>query len=167
MFPDVHMLTSDEFLAMDHDKIVLVDVRSMPEQAVSVVEGGVPLSQLDASKLPLDAHLVTYCTVGFRACLEARRLQEEHPSLRVSCLDGIACYTHVDGHKKRKIVEPSTGQQAKRIHTFGEQWACASDDFEPIHFSGLDYAVYSAQFATSLAWRSFKTKLWKFAGVYS
>jgi len=172
MFPDVRMMSSDELLAMDHrdNNIVLVDVRSEPEQAVSVVEGGISLSQLDTSKLPRDAHLVTCCAVGFRACLEARRLKEENPTLQVSSLDGIACCTHVlkngnSNSNARKIIEPWTGQESRRVHTFGKQWDCVSDDFEPLTFSGLDYAIYTAQFGASMAWKTIRNKFMKYAAT--
>jgi len=172
MFPDVPMIRTNEManVIKDHEKdnsrYVLVDVRSQPEQNVSVLEGSVPLSQLDATKLPAKTHLITYCTIGFRACLEARQLKEEHPDLRVSCLDGIACYTHAisknkqnpddnndsDSTKLLNIVQPSTGQVTNQVHTYNERWEkTVSEDFESLNFSSFMFTMQNFLFGAKMA----------------
>lgn len=169
MFPDVNMIPSEEFASMEADSgsstsdsnIVLVDVRTKAERDVSIVEGAVHVSELDVTRLPSNAHLVTYCTVGFRACLEAKRLKQQYKSLQVSCLDGIACYTHVLPSKMniRRIVEPATGKPANIVHTYGNQWSCVNrDHFKATHFSPLLFAAYNVQFGASTAWQMIKGK---------
>lgn len=186
MFPDIEVISSDDFVSMEkgnnsNNKIVLVDVRTKAERDVSVVEGSVPLSELNVPKLMAEAntlenddggsnkhgagiHLVTYCTVGFRACIEARQLKKEYPSLKVSSLDGIACYTHeaapaaTQHGKWRRIVEPATGEPRNVVHTYGSQWAGVvnGDTYEATHFSAPAMAAYNLQFGASLAWKLLK-----------
>lgn len=80
--------------------VILVDVRSKPERDVSIISGAVSLDDFKAKILPsLEAKfednvdvdrldnsphpdmVVTYCTIGFRSGLEARKLMHDYPTL--------------------------------------------------------------------------------------
>ena len=191
MFPSVHVLSSGELrrmLLQQHKdstqsaspRLVLVDVRTQAEQDVSVLQGAVPLSQVDdvLSAADDNTRVITYCTVGFRACLEAQRLQTKYPRLQVSCLDGIACYTHHDIVKPQAdyditsstssvhlpvphIVHPHTGQPAYRVHTFGEQWkTCVHKEYEKVSFTSNTLVNYhSLQFGIGMAYRLLRDKV--------
>ena len=90
-------------------RYTLVDVRSKPEQQVSMIPNAITLEQFEANlnanananvnrndKKPssLEAHVVvTYCTIGYRSGLEAQRLRDQY-NLNVRNLDGIVGYTH-------------------------------------------------------------------------
>ena len=83
----------------------LVDVRSKPEQQVSMIPNAITLDQFEAnlnanrndkhaSPSEKEVHVVvTYCTIGYRSGLEAQRLRDQY-NLNVRNLDGIVGYTH-------------------------------------------------------------------------
>jgi rhodanese-related sulfurtransferase len=103
-FSDVPYLSSDHLLAMYWRgiKVVLVDVRSEPEQQVSMLEGSMTKEQFRQRQQELtndEAFIVTYCTIGYRSGLEARRLSLLYPHLkdRIWSLDGVVSYTHALG----------------------------------------------------------------------
>ena len=73
--------------------VLLVDVRTDPERDVSMISGAVSLNEFKTNVLPsLEAEsvdkdsllpdmIVTYCTIGFRSGVEARKLINEHPDI--------------------------------------------------------------------------------------
>jgi len=185
-FPDVETLTSKEYLtsisasASASRTVLLVDVRSEPERNVSMIPGALTLAEFEskmknenndvdgsssdaananASADPTDEPvIVTYCTIGYRSGLEARRLRDTY-SCKVLNLDGIVNYTHAcaeveeDGtannsnndnfnddrsggnHPKPMLVEPKTKKPTNRVHVFGADWNLAHDTFSPTFFS--------------------------------
>jgi rhodanese-related sulfurtransferase len=95
----------------------LVDARTQPEQAVSMIQGAVSLQQfrkemesrscihqvlasseteelLEGTKDPSKPAIIVYCTIGYRSGLEATHLRRQYPDLEVYSLDGIVAYTH-------------------------------------------------------------------------
>lgn len=176
-FPDVETLTSKEYLtstsASASRTVLLVDVRSEPERKVSMIPGSVPLAEFESrmkhEKTGVDgsavygananadeAVIVTYCTIGYRSGLEARRLRDTY-SCKVMNLDGIVNYTHAcakveedgvahtsnnnfndnksSGNPKPMLVEPQTNKPTKRVHVFGADWNLAHEAFDPTFFS--------------------------------
>ena len=74
--------------------VLLVDVRTEKERDVSMISGAVSLNEFKTNVLPLleaksddDSALpdmiVTYCTIGFRSGVEARKLIHEYPRIFV------------------------------------------------------------------------------------
>ena len=168
--------------AQENDEnILLIDVRTKPEQEVSMIPGAITLSQLyddddqkeaqslrqaPASGLLWDAIskddkiVVTYCTIGYRSGLEARRLLDQYPQLdgRIYSLDGILMYTHSNGDLVVPVSEESAGhngmeataqmqedqplhpqqqqEPATQVHTFASQWeSCANNDqYQPVFY---------------------------------
>jgi rhodanese-related sulfurtransferase len=127
-FIDVPYLSSDHLLAMYRigAKVVLVDVRSDPERQVSMLEGAVTKEQFHQRHHELtkndDASVVTYCTIGYRSGLEARRISLLYPHLkdRVWSLDGVVSLTHALGRTLeaqqtccRERIEDSTIQDSQ------------------------------------------------------
>lgn len=145
-YHDVPALSSRDLIqrySYNRENIVLVDVRTEPERNVSELEGAISLQEfeLHVSSLPPDAQVVTYCTIGYRSGIEARRLQYQHNLQgRISSLDGIVAYTHAvsaehDNEGVPQVVCPITGSNTRTVHTFGRQWNCVSEGYETRHFS--------------------------------
>jgi rhodanese-related sulfurtransferase len=96
------------------NKVLLIDVRTAAEQAVSVIPGSVSLQQVSqrgsnsesAATVQLllrqDTTVVTYCTIGYRSGMEATRLLHRYPTLegRIYNLDGIVAYTYLSSDKE-------------------------------------------------------------------
>jgi rhodanese-related sulfurtransferase len=149
-FPDVPIMTSEQLVEMlktvstttatkttetiaddvtnknSSPSIILVDVRTRQEQAVSMIPGAIPLQDLpmlpkkatyndeDDYNHPLKMRtrmmIVLYCSVGYRSGQEARRLQREYPQWKrcIYNLDGILAYTFVEGAPSLVTTTPTT-----------------------------------------------------------
>ena len=152
-----------ESAATSYDNIILIDVRTQPERDISMIDGAVSLKQFEHEIAPSLAQkkddrqtlVVTYCTIGYRSAIEARRLRDKyHLQDRIYHLDGIVAYTHALAEleddqqqttEKSEIVHPEglgnegaparTVKGAKKVHTFGFVWNVAHDNFEATHYS--------------------------------
>jgi len=148
--------------AYDSENTVLVDVRTRPERSVSKLEGAISLQEFEqqAPSLSSDTHVITYCTIGYRSGLEARRLQYQYALQgRISSLDGIVAYTHAISEEKDnedipRVVCPTTGSDTRAVHTFGRQWSCVADDYETQHFAPPAYILRLAQVGVTVVFRT-------------
>ena len=151
--------------------VILVDVRSKPERDVSIISGAVSLDDFKAKILPsleakfednvdvdrldnspLQDMVVTYCTIGFRSGLEARKLMHDYPTLfeswtaenENSCenktlignLDGILAFASASREYQNEastddvnlsslqplIVDCQTNTATNRVHVYGKSW---------------------------------------------
>jgi len=187
-FPDVQTLTSKELLSTPSKywspHYLIVDVRSRPEQKVSMIPGSITLDEFEArmattytqqhsdpkshdrrdeittSSLPT---IVTYCTIGYRSGLEARKIRDNY-GVDVLNLDGIVNYTHAvmayqDSKPKNSIasdhdgtlqlpdpslIDPKTQSQTKKVHVFGVAWDVGHERFEATYFSKPAMALRGA-----------------------
>ncbi len=74
----VHTISTDELRSLvssNDQSLVLIDVRSQAEQAISQIPGAITQQAYEADPLPFaNKQIVVYCTVGGRSYLYARRL---------------------------------------------------------------------------------------------
>ena len=125
--------------------LTLLDVRTKEERAVSMLPGALSLDDLAELKrraaAPDAGPLITYCTVGYRSSLEARRLAADAtvvPHAGVYSMAGILAWAHEGG----ALVDPSTGQPTRRLHLFGARWAqMAPDTHESVVFPARQQAA--------------------------
>ena len=138
-FPDVAHIEPETLRQMQSDgPVLLVDVRSDAERAISTIPGALPLSKLPRP-LPDDIPLVTFCTVGFRSALEARRLLS-HTSGPVYSMSGVLKWAHTGG-----LFVDAGGNPTRRLHVFGEKWqACAPSHVDAIIFSTVSLGLFRA-----------------------
>ena len=139
-WPQIPRMTPHELVALQQheqqdnvSKVLLIDVRTAAERAVSVIPGSVSLQQVSqrgsasaaSVKLLLrqDTMVVTYCTIGYRSGMEATRLLHRYPTLegRIYNLDGIVAYTYLNStnvsnvessaitHDEHSPVSPASG----------------------------------------------------------
>jgi rhodanese-related sulfurtransferase len=135
--------------------LVVVDVRTKPERRVSMIPGAIALAELKrmdftnttttTTTITPTTTIVTYCTIGYRSGIEARRLREQYPHLdgHIYSLDGVLAYTHTgQSLEKRREMDSTTTNQTpaavtttsattttNQVHTFGGMWnACAHPD---------------------------------------
>ena len=158
-FPDIPTLTSAEYLQTisspaSSNNYILVDVRSKTEHNVSMIPNSISLQEFEtqmkntSNSVNPDQTVVTYCTIGYRSGLEARRIRDIY-HMKVLNLDGIVNYTHACSAMKREgnggegpfLQEPRSRKSTKRVHVFGPAWNVVSDDFEPGFFSAFDMAL--------------------------
>jgi rhodanese-related sulfurtransferase len=151
-FRDVHHLSVDELRSMQKP-FHLLDVRSEAERLVSTLPGAVALADFKPDGLPV----VTFCTVGYRSALEARRLAAAVPGLQVSSFSGVLEWVHGGG----ALVEPSSGAPTRRLHAFGAKWAAmAPSDFDVVTFSSYSCDLLREVLRLPLTWFAGQQRPW-------
>ena len=113
--------------ALDAGDVVLVDVRTAEEQAVSMIAGAISSEEFERRLDEFEgAAVTTYCTIGQRSGDYARKLRRN--GWQASNFDGsVLAWTHAGG----ELVD-AEGQPTRRVHVFGERWNLAADGYEPV-----------------------------------
>lgn len=127
-YADVPELSVSELVdLMAKKNVLLVDVRTPSEQAVSMIPGAVPRAVFENEKKKHeDQTIVTYCTIGYRSGKYARELREE--AFRVFNLHGsVLAWTHAG----RPMVD-SRGAETKRVHVYGAEWNLLPEGYTPV-----------------------------------
>jgi rhodanese-related sulfurtransferase len=180
-FPDIPRMSSTELLRRNLDEqLIIVDVRTNPERQVSMISGAISLKTFErdvVDTLPTGDQLptiVTYCTIGYRSGMEARRLRQNyHLEGHIYSLDGIVAYTHALASlefKENGELMPATRQlirtdsnntqqppiETNQVHTFGAGWNLAQDGYATQHFSILVLLGRTAQVGGTTVLRTFQ-----------
>lgn len=127
LFPEVPEITVGEIdRLLETEDVVLVDVRAPKEQAVSIIPGAITSDELAANPEACEGKtLVTYCTIGHRSGLFAKKLQAS--GHRVFNLKGaILSWTH-DGRELE-----NDGKPTRRVHVAGPRWSLEASGYEPV-----------------------------------
>ena len=124
-FPLVQGISVEE-LQQQQQELVLVDVRSPEEIAVSFIPGAITKEKLENN---LDryrsATVVVYCTIAYRSGKYARKLRQQ--GIEALNLEGsLLAWSHIGG----KLVN-KTGA-TKQIHVFSRQWQLTAEGYEPV-----------------------------------
>ena len=138
-FPGVAQISTAELAAWLDDSRrtppILLDVRTPAEYAVSHLPGAIrvqPGSKPDALHLPLDAPMVTYCSVGYRSSdFGEKMLQAGYKNVRN--LDGSI---FAWANENRPLVHD--GRPATQVHPFNAAWGTLLQkshraDVPPVH----------------------------------
>lgn len=140
--------------------LLLIDVRSKAERAVSMIQGAQAMDDLETTRwinkyihhfdgVPKGGTptIVTYCTIGYRSGREAQWLSDEltktygieiGKSVEIKNLDGILAYTFVEDAPP--LLRPyhkgsSDHLLTRRIHSYGKEWSeAAHPHFEVVYF---------------------------------
>lgn len=141
-FPDVKHIGPEELQKMiEAGPVTLIDVRSREEQQISMLPGAVPLQDLQMP-LPPNIPVVTYCTVGFRSSLEARRLSAVGAD-ECASMSGILSWAHIGG----ALVSPA-GRKVRSLHAYGAAWAAMA----PPNLDEIVTFTPSSVFSLSFLW---------------
>lgn len=127
LFPEVPELTPQQLAARRaEEKVVLVDVRSPAEQAVSMIPGAITSEQFEQNPSEYEgATIVTYCTIGHRSGLYAQQLLSR--GLKAVNLKGaILGWTHNGGELK------DAGGPTHRLHVNNPKCALQAEGYEGV-----------------------------------
>jgi rhodanese-related sulfurtransferase len=127
-FPDVKEITPQEVEAMQKaGNLVLVDVRSREEQAISMIPGAIAAEAFAAAEANYrNKTIVTYCTIGARSGIYADELRKK--GFEVFNLKGsLLAWTHAG-----LPLENSEGKDTKRVHVYGKKWDLVADGYEAV-----------------------------------
>jgi sodium/bile acid cotransporter 7 len=108
--------------------MVLIDVRTSDEQAVSMLPGAVTEEAVSKTPAILGGKTaVTYCTVGYRSGVYAEKMDRQ--GIRVLNLPGGILAWVFDGGKVYH-----DGKETKQVHVYGEKWNYLPDGYEAVMF---------------------------------
>ena len=127
-FPQVKAITVAQLQQLQRQgtKLVLVDVRSLEEIAVSRIPGAITPREFERH-LPQyqDTKVVAYCTIGYRSGLYAQKLKQQ--GVEIFNLEGsLLAWSHAGG----KLVNASG--MTHQVHVFGRQWQLTPDNYEAV-----------------------------------
>jgi len=127
-FPNVPELTVNQLVQKQkNDKnLVLVDVRTAKEQAVSMIPGAITQDAFEKHKDQYkDKHIVTYCTIGYRSGLYAKKLRGQ--GFDAANLKGsILSWTQAG----QPLVNKDG--KTKRVDVYGPKWNLARHDYTAV-----------------------------------
>jgi len=126
--------------------VVLVDVRSAPEVAVSMVEGAVTQEEFEALEPTLDkgtTTVVPYCTIGYRSGAYAKELVDGKgwPQENVFNGEGVVLFSYTAIKFVAADAAPTT-----HVHVYGAPWDLAHTGYDTVTF-GVWGALKSATLA--------------------
>ena len=115
---------------------------------------------------------VTFCTIGFRSCIEARRLSYKyHLKGHIYSLDGILPYLYSSENNEKFydcnvnelpiLIQPETNQKTNRVHTFGPQWDIAHEEFDSTCYKHVYLSFYSVRVGILSIFRNIQYGLYK------
>lgn len=125
-FPEVPSIGPDELAALqERGEVVLVDVRTEAERAVSMLPGAVPAESFDPDAAA-GRTVVAYCTIGYRSGLWAA--EQRANGVDVLNLEGsVLAWTH----SGRSLVGPD-GEPTHEVHVYGRRWDLARTDYQAV-----------------------------------
>lgn len=127
-FPQVAEITVPELQQRQQQgaKVVLVDVRTPEERAVSVIPGAISQEEFEGNLHQYrDSLIVAYCTIGYRSGKYAQSLQQR--GIEVFNLPGsLLAWSHFQGE-----LTNATGI-TNQIHVFDRQWQLTAKDYQPV-----------------------------------
>ena len=127
-FPLVEGITVEELqqLQQQTKDLVLVDVRSPEERAVSLIPGAITVEEFE-SNLEQYAHdtVIAYCTIGYRSGKYAEKWRQQ--GVKILNLEGsLLAWSHIRG----KLIDADG--ITKKIHVFGRQWQFTAENYQPV-----------------------------------
>ena len=120
--------------------VLFLDCREKEERAVSIIPGASSAEEFedDFEKQQDDGKetiVVCYCTIGYRSQKKvqelSKRLARSRPDVKAYNLSGsIVAWTHETDAPK--LLDPKTGKETNRVHTYGKTWALQSVEYESV-----------------------------------
>ena len=127
-FPQVEGITVSELqqLQQQDQELILVDVRSPEERAVSIISGAITTEEFERDlQRYQDSTVIAYCTIGYRSGKYAQKMQQQ--GITVLNLEGsLLAWSHIQG----RLI--NTLGMTNKVHVFGRQWQLTSEDYQPV-----------------------------------
>lgn len=125
-FPDVPEIQAEHLTGEVLAQVVLVDVRSADEMAVSMLPGAITFSQLKKDFKTLSNRvIIAYCTTGFRSAKLVRSFNL-YGIKSFSLSGGILAWVHANG----KIFD-SRGE-TRRVHVYSDEYQVLPPGYEAV-----------------------------------
>ena len=108
------------------DDVILIDVRSEEERAVSMIPGAISMETFHAKEWPAGKTIVVYCTIGVRSAMACMSLKNQGIPAK-NLVGGVLNWT------AQELPLEHAGRESKRLHTYGRRWALVPDEIEAIY----------------------------------
>lgn len=131
---DVPTISADSLhQLLEQKEVLLLDVRSAEEQAVSRLPGAVPLAYeyFSADQLEgvsKDSPIIVYCAVGYRSGEIGEQLKQQGYQRVYNLYGGILEWKN----KGYGLVTPS-GQPTDKVHTYSGYWSTFLEQGEAVY----------------------------------
>ena len=126
-FPKIADLTAEELQGrLAEENVVVVDVRSPEEQAVSMIDGAITSREFEGHLEAYEgATVVAYCTLGHRSGLYVQELQGRGWTA-LNLIGAILAWTHVGG-----ALTDGDGP-TRMVHVWGRRYNLAAEGYEAV-----------------------------------
>ena len=127
-FPQVEGITVSELqqLHRQGQELILIDVRSPEERAVSLISGAITTEEFERDLQQYqDSTIIAYCTIGHRSGKYAQKMQQQ--GITVLNLEGsLLAWSHIQGRLINAMGVTN------KVHVFGRQWQLTSENYQPV-----------------------------------
>ncbi|MEE8367581.1 MAG: rhodanese-like domain-containing protein [Thermoanaerobaculia bacterium] len=126
LFPEVQEISAYELKErLEQDELVVVDVRSPAERAVSMIKGAISSTEFEQNRAQYEnVTVVTYCSIGHRSGLYAKKLHEEGFEV-LNLVGSVLSWSHVAGD----FVDAHG--PTKRVHVGGPNSNFVASGYDP------------------------------------
>ncbi|MBY0588837.1 rhodanese-like domain-containing protein [bacterium] len=108
-------------------KVVLVDVRTKKEQAVSMIPGAITAAEFEKNpNLYKNKTIVSYCTVGYRSAKYAQQMNRKGVAMR--SFNGSV----IGWCQSNQPLTGADGKETRRVHTYGPKWNLLPPEYEAV-----------------------------------
>jgi sodium/bile acid cotransporter 7 len=127
LFPEVKEMTVGELIERNsRENLVLVDVRTEAERAVSIISGAISIENFKANKERWkNQTIVAYCTIGYRSGLFAKEIGAT--GFDVYNLKGGVLSWAQTGHELS-----INGQMTREVHVYGKKWDLLPESYSAV-----------------------------------
>jgi rhodanese-related sulfurtransferase len=123
--PEVDTATVIKLIA--EKKVVLVDVRTKKEQAVSMIPGAITAAEFEKNpSVYKDKVVVSYCTVGYRSAKYAQQMNRK--GMVVKSFNGSI----IGWCQANEPLAAPDGKETRRVHTYGPKWDLLPPEYEAV-----------------------------------
>lgn len=127
-FPQVEGITVEELqqLQQEQPRLILVDVRSPEERAVSSIPGSISTEEFEHQLAEYqDTKIIAYCTIGYRSGKYAQKMRQQ--GVEILNLEGsLLAWSHIQGRLSNR------NGITRKVHVFNRQWGLTAADYEPV-----------------------------------
>lgn len=126
-FKEVAEITAEQLLQrIDSDDLVIVDVRELQEQEISMLPGAITSQEFEQNRSDYQCKtVVVYCTIGYRSGLYAQKLCASGCDV-LNLKGAILSWTHVGG----ELVDANG--PTKRVHINNPKANLVAEGYEPV-----------------------------------
>jgi len=120
--PDIRVST----LFIFGENVILVDVRAVGEQRISMIPGAVTVTEFKKSPNKFKKKLlVFYCTIGYRSGVYAKKMRSRGYKV-FNLKGGILSWTY----QGKPLV--AKGKPVFRLHVYGKLWDLAAPGYQTV-----------------------------------